>query len=120
MVCDTLLKSSRQELQILFRPHLNRRSEQRVITSQSGESLDRDSFGTPPWEFRDKKSHSDVGVAERRREYYMGEGGGFPQIRAMVSLMSLESPVAYPSTKGAPDYELTNLLVDWMQIQVHN
>jgi hypothetical protein len=25
-----------------------------------------------------KKSHSDVASAVRRREYYMGEGGGFP------------------------------------------
>jgi len=24
------------------------------------------------------KNHLDVGVAERHREYYMGEGGGFP------------------------------------------
>ncbi len=32
------------------------------------------------------KSHSDVGAVERRREYYMGKGGGFPWIRAVVSL----------------------------------
>jgi hypothetical protein len=25
------------------------------------------------------KSHSDVGAMERCREYYMGEGGGFPE-----------------------------------------
>jgi hypothetical protein len=34
------------------------------------------------------KSHSDVGAAEQRREYYIGEGGGFPQVRAVVSQMS--------------------------------
>jgi hypothetical protein len=45
------------------------------------------------------KSHSDVGAVERRREYYMGEGGGFPRVRAMVSLVSPELPVACPSTK---------------------
>jgi hypothetical protein len=39
------------------------------------------------------KSHSDVGAAERRGEYYIGEGGGFPRIQAVVSLMSPESPV---------------------------
>jgi len=33
----------------------------------------------------------------------MGEGGGFPQIRAVVNLMSLGLPVACPSTKGVPD-----------------
>ncbi len=59
------------------------------------------------------KSHSDVGAMERRREYYMGEGGGFPRVRAVVSLVSLGSPVACPSTKGALESELTNLLVGW-------
>jgi hypothetical protein len=34
-----------------------------------------------------KKSHLDVVSAERRREYYMGEGGGFPRVRAVVCLM---------------------------------
>jgi len=34
-----------------------------------------------------KKSHLDVASAERCREYYMGEGGGFPQVRAVVSLV---------------------------------
>ncbi len=47
------------------------------------------------------KSQLDVGAAGRHREYYMGEGGGFPRVRAMVSLVSLELPVACPSTKGA-------------------
>jgi len=41
----------------------------------------------------------------------MGEGGGFPRIRAMVSQMSPELPMACLSTKGAPKCELTNLLV---------
>jgi hypothetical protein len=41
----------------------------------------------------------------------MGEGGGFPQIRAVVSLISLELLVACPNTEGAPKSELTNLLV---------
>jgi len=44
-------------------------------------------FGSPG-----KKSHSDVGSAESRREYYMGEGGGFPQVRAVVSQVSQVSP----------------------------
>jgi len=34
------------------------------------------------------KSHSDVGVAERHKVYYMGEGGGFLRVRAVVSPMS--------------------------------
>jgi hypothetical protein len=40
------------------------------------------------------KSHLDVGATKSRREYYMGEGGGFPWVWAMVSLVSPGSPVA--------------------------
>jgi len=32
-----------------------------------------------------KKSHLDASAAESYREYYMGEGGGFPRVRAVVS-----------------------------------
>jgi hypothetical protein len=64
------------------------------------------------------KSHSNVGAVERRRVYYMGEGGGFPQVRVVVNQMSPELPVACPSTKGALECELTNLLVALMQVQV--
>ncbi len=53
--CDTLLESSRRELQVCFRPHLNWRSEQKVISSQSAGNPNRDSFETLPWESRDKK-----------------------------------------------------------------
>jgi hypothetical protein len=35
------------------------------------------------------KNHLDVALVERRKVYYKGEGGGFPQVRAMVSLVSL-------------------------------
>jgi len=66
------------------------------------------------------KSHWDVGVAGRHREYYMREGDGFPQIRAMVSLVSPELPVACPSTKGASEIVLTNLLVGLMDVRVSN
>jgi hypothetical protein len=55
---------------------------------------------------------------EWRRVYYMGEGGGFPQVRAMMSQVSPKLPVACPSTKGALERELTNLLVGLMQVRV--
>jgi len=41
----------------------------------------------------------------------MGEGGGFPQVWAVVSLVNPELHVACHSTKGAPECELTNFLV---------
>ncbi len=62
------------------------------------------------------KNHLDVGAAERHREYYIEEGGGFPRVRAVVSLVSLELLVACPSIKGALENELTNLLVGLMQV----
>jgi hypothetical protein len=48
------------------------------------------------------KSHLDVAPVGRRKVYYKGEGGGFPQVRTMVSLVNLRLPVARPSTKSAP------------------
>jgi hypothetical protein len=48
------------------------------------------------------KSHLDVGLMERHKLYYKGEGGGFPQVWAMVSLVSPSMPMARPSTKSAP------------------
>jgi len=63
------------------------------------------SYGVPKsWEsqlarFRDshsgvpgEKSHLDVRLVERCRVYYKGEGHGFPQVRAMVSLVCLCCP----------------------------
>jgi hypothetical protein len=46
-----------------------------------------------------KKCHSDVAPMEQRREYYMGEGGGFPRVRAVVSQVSPRSLVVCLNTK---------------------
>jgi len=66
------------------------------------------------------KSHLDVSVAERHREYYMGEGGGFPQVRAVVNLVSPKLFVACPNIKGALEIVLTNSLVGLVQVRVSN
>jgi hypothetical protein len=50
----------------------------------------------------------------------MGEGGGFLQVRAVVSLVNLGSPVTCSSIKGAPESELTNVSVGLMQVRVSN
>jgi hypothetical protein len=46
----------------------------------------------------------------------MGEGGGFLQVRAVMSLVSPKLPVACPSTNSVLECELTNLLVGLMQV----
>jgi len=53
-------------------------------------------FGSPG-----TKCHLDVGLVERHKVYYKGEGGGFPQVRAAVNLVNLNLPMARPSTKSA-------------------
>ncbi len=57
------------------------------------------------------KSHLDAGVVERCREYYMGEGGGFPRVRAVVASCEFVLPVTCPNTKSDSECDLTNLLV---------
>jgi hypothetical protein len=47
------------------------------------------------------KCHLDAAPVERRIVYYKGEGGGFPQVWAVVSLVILSLPVARPSIKSA-------------------
>ncbi len=38
------------------------------------------------------KCHLDVGLVEKHIVYYKGEGGGFPQVRVVVSLVNLNYP----------------------------
>jgi len=52
-------------------------------------------FGSPG-----KKSHLDARATKSCREYYMGEGGGFPWVRAVVSQVSPRLPVACLNTKN--------------------
>jgi len=64
---------------------------------QNHENPNFGNFGTPR-----TKSHLDVGLMERHRVYYKGEGGGFPQVWAMVNLVNLSLLVVHPSTKSVP------------------
>jgi hypothetical protein len=48
------------------------------------------------------KCHLDVGLVERNIIYYKGEGGGFPQVQAVMNIVSPSLPVARPSTKSVP------------------
>jgi hypothetical protein len=84
--CDTALESSRRELQLCFRPRCDRRSARKLWGSKvPGVPFGAISglpFGSPG-----KNSHLDVGSVESHRVYYKGEGGGFPQVQAVVSLV---------------------------------
>jgi hypothetical protein len=53
-------------------------------------------FGSPG-----TNCHLDVGLVERHKKYYKGEGGGFPQVLVVVSLVNPRLPVALPNTKSA-------------------
>ncbi len=55
------------------------------------------------------KCHLDVALVERHIEYYKGEGGGFPQVRVVVNLVSPRLLVVHPNTKCS-NYALTNSL----------
>jgi len=48
------------------------------------------------------KSHLDAGVVEQRREYYMGEGGGFPRVRDVVSQVNPCCPWFVPTPRVFP------------------
>jgi hypothetical protein len=110
--CDTQLESSRQELQVCFRIHPNPRSEQRIMSSQSGGNSNRDSFETPPWESRDKKP---FGCRWRRETQIIIYGGRWWLPSSPGRGESSESvlPVACPNTKSDSECDLTNLLVDF-------
>jgi hypothetical protein len=48
------------------------------------------------------KCHLSASSMARHKVYYKGKGGGFPQVRAVVSLLNPNLPVVHLSTKSAP------------------
>jgi hypothetical protein len=55
-----------------------------------------------PFESPRTKCHLDLGLMKRHKVYYKAEGGGFPQVRAMMNIVSLSLPMARFSIKSAP------------------
>ncbi len=78
-------------LQLCFKPHFNPTSKREVMGPQSRRSPNFGNFRTPTWEFRDKMPFG-CGLVEKHKVYYKGEGGGFPKVQAVVSLVSLSCP----------------------------
>ncbi len=46
------------------------------------------------------KCHLDMGLVKRHIVHYKGEGGGFPEVWAVMSFVSPNLPVVRPSTKS--------------------
>jgi len=69
------------------------------MNAQSPGSPNRDSFGTPLWESREKEPFGCKCGGELQRILY-GEGGGFPRVRAVASQVSPRLPVACPNTEN--------------------
>jgi hypothetical protein len=63
---------------------------------QSHKSPSCRNFGTPTGE-----SYHKMTFGWDHKVYYKGEGGGFPQVQAVVNFVSSSLPVARPSTKSA-------------------
>jgi hypothetical protein len=66
---------------------------------QSCESPNFENFGTSNLGILGK---NDISPVAKHKEYYKGEGGGFPQARAVVSVMNLCLFMVHPCTKNAP------------------
>jgi hypothetical protein len=106
--CDMALKRSQRELQDFFRPHPNPRSEQEVMDAQSPGSPNRDSFGIPPWESREKVPFGCSFSGELQRILYGGRWW-LPSSSGRGESSESKLPVACPNTKGVLECELTNL-----------
>jgi hypothetical protein len=105
--CDMALERSRRGLQLSFRPHCDRTLQSKVMAVQS--------FGTPTGtisglHFGSPKNlcHLDAGSTTSYREYYMGEGGGFPRVRAVVSLVCPSARGLSPTSKNVSNAKLTS------------
>jgi hypothetical protein len=85
-VCNMALKRSQQGLQLWFRPRCDQTLQLGVMAVQRSRSpvgtISRLHFESPK-----NLCHLDVASTTSCREYYMGEGGGFPRVRAVVSLV---------------------------------
>jgi hypothetical protein len=105
--CNTALEISQGKIQLWFRPCCDWTMQSRVMSSQSTrtpiETISRLQLGSPG-----KKSHLDLASVASCREYYMGEGGGFPESGPWW-VLCVKVPVACPNIQGCSRM-LTNLL----------
>jgi hypothetical protein len=86
MACNILLESSWWGLKHCFRSIPIRGLHEKLwcpkVAGDPTLAISELPLGSP-----ETKNHLNVGPMKRCRVYYKGEGGGFPQVRAVVSLM---------------------------------
>jgi len=108
--CNMALERSWRGLQLWFRPHCDQTLQSGVTSVQSPGTptgtISGFQLGSPG-----KKSHLDVVPKMWRIEYYMGEGGDFPRVRAVVSLVVQSARGLSQHPKGVPECELTTWVV---------
>jgi hypothetical protein len=103
MACDIPLEISQWRIQRCFKPHLNRRSTHKVMGPQSCRNPH---CGSPR-----TKWHLDAGPVAKHIIYYKGEGGGFPRVQAVVSLVNPCLPmtnIALPSFIYTSNFSLVH------------
>jgi len=112
--CGMVLESPQRELQDYFRPHPNQRFEQEVMDAQSFGSPTRNSFGTPPWESREKVPFGCSSRGELQRILYGGRWWLPPSPGRGKSSESKVARGLSQHQKGA-EWVLTNL---WLALDV--
>jgi hypothetical protein len=106
-VCNIALEISWWGLQLWFRPRCNRTLQSGVMAVQSSRSpagiISGLHFGGPG-----NLRHLDVACMASCKEYYMGEGGGFPPSSGRGESCVSKCPWLVPTPKGVPNAKLTS------------
>jgi len=110
------LKCSRGELQLWFRPRPNLSLERGVMSVQNLESPNRDSFGTPLWESREKEPFGCRCDKESQRLLYGGRWW-FPPSPGRGESSESKCSWLVPTPKGVPECELTLL---WLVLDANS
>jgi hypothetical protein len=114
--CDTALESSQRELQHWFRPRPDPRSGRETMTVQSPGSPNRDSFGTPLWESRDKKPFG-CNLCGVTQSILYGGRWWLPPSPGRGESSEPKCPWLVPTAKGVPECELTLL---WLVLDANS
>jgi hypothetical protein len=100
--CDMALESSWRELQLWFNPRPDPSLGREVMNAQSPESPNRDNFGTPLWESREKEA---FGCSLRAELQRILKGGRWwlPPSPGRGESSKSKLPVACPNTQRMQD-----------------